>query len=404
MIIVLQPAFDREPLSQSLRPVLANSNIECSLMNTLPCGLIVGFNSQASYQATVNNKEEQKIEEPKTDPESLLFETSPYGNLDAIVEHDGRAVFFYLSSQGREGAKFGTRACWVRNLIAGPLVFNKKEMEKGLPPILPKTYCKHSDGQPLPQTDDLEIVWFEEGNGAALCEQAGQGESKILAVIPPWSGANGFHGYAAECATENPVCWPMPGNPKLNRRIEQARIFWRACSSTKNHPFQSLQANTLQTYENVFGQHSNYYAIDGSAFPPRGLAVYENEDQFVALTVGMSLCPQPTVELAVEDPANFRRVELGLHLSGVVQPEASQQLVQQLSGLAAMPWRNLTWLGPNHTCGFDTLTQVLGDEFKNVRFERMKSLPGGKQVNLESFRGDPVHVLWLEPFAGEPQG
>ena len=103
----------------------------------------------------------------QNDPENLLFETSPYGNLDAIVEHDERAVFFYLSGQGRADDKFGTRACWVRNLVPGPYVINEDEMKQGIPPALPRTHCKYSDGRAAPTTDQLEIVWFEEGNGAA---------------------------------------------------------------------------------------------------------------------------------------------------------------------------------------------------------------------------------------------
>ena len=45
--------------------------------------------------------------------QALLFETSPYGNLDAIAQHDGRVLYLYLSGDDT----FGTRACWVRNLV-----------------------------------------------------------------------------------------------------------------------------------------------------------------------------------------------------------------------------------------------------------------------------------------------
>ena len=83
----------------------------------------------------------------------LLFETSPYGNIDAIVQHDGRAVYFYLN--GVE--PFGTRACWVRNLQAGPLVLNEDEMQQGLPPMLPKTHCRNAAAQPIPVAEYLEI-------------------------------------------------------------------------------------------------------------------------------------------------------------------------------------------------------------------------------------------------------
>jgi len=72
---------------------------------------------------------------------SILFQTSPYGNLDAIVEHDGRAVYFYLSAGQRPDNRFGMRACWVRNLELGPHVINQEDMEAGIAPMLPRYDC-----------------------------------------------------------------------------------------------------------------------------------------------------------------------------------------------------------------------------------------------------------------------
>lgn len=339
------------------------------------------------------------------DPENLLFETSPYGSLDAIVEHDGRAVFFYLSGQGRSDDKFGTRACWVRNLVPGPFVINEDEMKEGVPPALPRTHCKYSDGRPVPKTDELEIVWFEEGNGAALIETPESGIRTTLAVIPPWSGLEGFHGYADECAAENAICWPMPTNPQLFKRINRAREFWDACQSTDEHPFTQLQEEILASYKSVMGCEVNYFAIDGGHFPPRGLATYESGDDFMAATVGMSLCPQPIVEMHVGDPKNFRRVEIAIRLKGSIEMDAKNRILQQISGLAAMPWRNWTWLGPKHTCGFDSLSTVLANDFQNVRIERDGWQPEEKMTfELPSFREDPVNLLWLIPVAGPIAG
>jgi hypothetical protein len=56
-------------------------------------------------------------------------------------------------------------------------------MRDGSPPLLPRRYCKHPEGAALPAAEDLEIVWFEEGNGAALLERG-----EPLTVIPPWAG------------------------------------------------------------------------------------------------------------------------------------------------------------------------------------------------------------------------
>ena len=151
---------------------------------------------------------------PASDPVTMLFQSSPLGNVDAIVQHDRRTVYFYLnenpdSLSGKP--KFGTRACWVQNLTTGPLVFDQAEMRQGLPLLMPRTHSRQRDGLPLPDADRLAVVWFEEGNGAALVLQDDQQQiEKVLAVIPPWSGQEGFHGYSTECAVENEVCWPMP--------------------------------------------------------------------------------------------------------------------------------------------------------------------------------------------------
>jgi hypothetical protein len=334
---------------------------------------------------------------------NLLFETSPYGNLDAIVEHDGRAVYLYLTSQGRADSKFGTRACWVRNLVPGPYVINTDEMDQGIPPVLPRTHCKYSDSRPVPDAERLQIVWFEEGNGAALLENSDSGEDRTLAVIPPWSGLDGFHGYADECAAENPICWPLPNNPNLFLRIERAREFWMACRSADNHPFAELQEHVLTAYRKTLGIEANYYAIDGGNFPPRGLATFESNELFVAATVGMSFCPQPFVEIHVDNPQEFRRIELAIQLNGPLSEAQKMAIVKQLGGLAAMPWQSWRWLGNQHTCSFEALAAVLGEQVRNVRVELAgsPSAATGARIKLPDFREDPVNLLWLVPISGQ---
>ena len=337
------------------------------------------------------------------DPENLLFETSPFGNLDAILEHDQRAVFLYLSSQGREDSRFGTRACWVRNLIPGPYVFNEDEMKQGIPPVLPRTHCKYSDERPIPNPDHLEVVWFEEGNGAALIQPVPDSphEFHTLAVIPPWSGLEGFHGYAEECAAENQICCPMPDNPQLFERIRRAREFWQACSQPDSHPFGDLQERELAIYKAAFGEEVQYFAIDGGNFPPRGMVTFEFEGKFIAITVGLGLCPQPIVELQRDDAHLVRRIELAICLEAPIEELAQNRMLQQFSGLAGMPWRRWAWLGPNHSCAFKSLAIILGDDVRNVRLHRDGTQPFEfPKIDLPDFRGDPVNLLWLVPFAG----
>lgn len=347
------------------------------------------------------------------DPEVLIFETSPFRTLDAIVEHDGLAVYFYLNQPEKDG-KFGTRACWVRNLEMGPMVFNLDEMQQGIPPQLPRTHCVNRDGQPLPQPDNLSIVWFEEGNGAALMETI-EGESQAIAIIPPWSGLDGFHGYALECANENQVCWPMPDNPNLSLRIRRSQEFWTEFSD-QNSPdsFATLQSQLLEYFENRFAIRteqpsddsnieSEYYRIDNNQFPPRGLTKMKCDDETVVVTIGVSLCPQPAVELFSDNPTNLRRFEIGIRIPNCSEEQA-QAAIGQISKLAGYPWRNFTWLGDGHTCefrgvlaGIENALLVNDSQIQSGQIRKDENQPLSPVPELPKFRDDPINLLWLIP-------
>ena len=328
------------------------------------------------------------------DPEVLVFETSPFRTLDAIVEHDGLAVYLYLNQLEKNG-NFGTRACWVRNLEMGPMVFNADEMQQGIPPQLPRTHCVDREPQPLPNPDDLSIVWFEEGNGVALLEKA-NGTVKTIAIIPPWSGLDGFHGYALECATENQVCWPMPDNPKLEKRIRRAQEFWHAVStSDSTDSFGTLQTTLLEQFENRFGSansESEYYTIDGGQFPPRGLTKIKSDNGTTILTIGTSLCPQPAVELFADNPTAHRRIELGIRMPNCSDDQA-QAAIRQISILAGYPWRNFTWLGDGHTCEFKDVFPSIN----NALLVHDSHFDSEQPVALPKYRDDPLNLLWLVP-------
>ena len=320
--------------------------------------------------------------------QTLLFESSPFGTVDAIVQHDGQSVHFYLN--GRE--PFGTRACWVRNLETGPFVLDKAAVEEGRTPMLPRTHCRNPQPQPLPDPENLHVIWMEEGTGAALLENG-----QPIAIIPPWSGIDGFHGYATECAAESPICWPLPAKDKLHQRLARAAEFWLSFENEEDNVFKKLQTELLQTYDEQWGTDptNRYFSIDGGRFPPRGLSVYHQQNAMIATTVGMSLCPQPNVELHCESPSQFRRIELGIQLETERTFDELEPLWQALSGLAAYPWQRLTWLGAGHTVPFAAFSQWLGEPYQYALLlaDQSEATP----VPLPSFRNDPVNLLWIVP-------
>ena len=313
------------------------------------------------------------------DPQVILFERSPYGNIDAIVEHDNQTVYFYLASQNR----FGMRSCWLGNLVEGPLVMSEADLQKGKPPLVPRIHCTHPSGRELLLESELEIVWFEEGNGAAVLERG-----EVLGIIPPWSGSNDFHGYARDSIAETIVAWPIPTETAILRRIDHAREFWQGFQ--QGNPFTELQTTILDSHKTRFGSEVKYWAIDNKQFPPRGMVQLESDGITTLATVGMSLVPQPNVEMYVENPSTSRRVELACRVeSAKLDPERIEQLGRQISSVAKHPWDTFTWYGHMHSCEF----KVAG--FEDTPF----AMFWGEPEPLCTFRNDPVRLLWLVPIS-----
>ncbi|MDA7901525.1 suppressor of fused domain protein [bacterium] len=371
------------------------------------------------------NPEDNRLD----DPVVLLFQSSPYGTLDAIVQHDNKAVYFYLNqpvaTDSTQKPAFGTRACWVRNLDLGPLVVNETQMRQGISPMLPRNLCIHREGQILPKSEDLRIVWFEEGNGAALLESLPGKEPVILAVIPPWSGLEGFHGYAHECAVESPLCWPMPDNPKLRQRIENADQFWLAwkqqsatdrnseiAMETNKTPFAELQPSLLEDFDRHFftepeTTQREYFSVGENRFPPCGIVRYSSASETIIATVGMSVCPQPAVELFSDTPGLYRRIELAIKLTHLQtdNSEANDKKIelatQRLSGLANYPWSQFTWLGPGHTCAFSDVVPGCNSALLVHETQYLPNLRTIETTN--TYRNDPVNRLWMVPITESQQ-
>lgn len=318
------------------------------------------------------------------EPVTLLEESSPLCPITAIVEQDDRVVYLYL--WGPENSAFGTKSCWVRNLRAAPEQTNTQETKKGIPPMLEKAYCQHPNGQLPLNKEDLHLIWLEEGDGVVLMEK-----SEVLAIIPSWSGTGGFWGYARDCAGQSPVCWDLKNDNQVLQRMEDSNQYWEAWDSEPD-PFQVRQPLLLEIYEETFGKHDNYYAIDNNEWPAKGLYVRNGPTKTVCLTIGQSLMPQPIVEMYVEDRGAHNRIELGLMLEDKSEENALNDLASWISGQAAIPWANITFLGEGHTINLS----LKGDH-------RMKAvlltsqLSAFPRVDLGNYRGSEIKLLWMVP-------
>jgi hypothetical protein len=317
------------------------------------------------------------------EPSVVLFETSPDGSLDAILQQDGRTLYLYLNDPRGD---FGTRACWVGNLAPAPLELSTADLRSGVPPLLPRFFANHPAGRPAPRQDDFRVVWFEEGNGIALFER-----DELLAVIPPWSGQDGFHGYARDCLHENEVCWPLPSKPALLERIRRAEGNWRAWKT--GNPLAELQADLLPKYRNRLGTEDRAFRVDQDHWPPLLIFQFGLDVQARLVTAGMSLRPQPNVELAEAAPAALRRIELAVACGAHTAFQTPGPALELLAGQARYPWRRWNWLGHGHLSRLTHPDQTTS----NVLFVADSNSGGA----LTRFRGDPVNLLWLVPLSEE---
>lgn len=240
---------------------------------------------------------------------------------------------------------------------------------------------------------ELRVVWFPEGNGAYLL--AGQ---EVLAVIPPWSGHDGFHGYARDCSSENLVCWPLPPRDALLAALARAESFWQQVSG--GALFRQMQPQIVQTYEQSFGAVEQYYSIDGGRFPPRGAVICRGLAGRVLATVGMSLCPQPNVPTAEQSgPEVTPWIELAMACANDTTPKQLAALVHTLSGVARMPWHQWTWLGQGQ------IIEIATEAGPPQRWRLTASPPAsaGPGPLLPTPHGSRAELLWLVPDACQPE-
>lgn len=312
-----------------------------------------------------------------SEPTILIESISPQGNLQATVEDDGATVYFYLSAAPDLNRPL--QACWVANRTAAPESLDRHAMVSGHAPLNPIPFCVDPQPHPGFQPEDLEIIWMEEGNGAALFER-----ETLLAVIPGWAGDGGFSGYALGADDEGPLAWPLQADNAMHQRIAHSRRFWALWEQSDT--WDTIQHDLQCSIEDQIGPTKRYFAIDGGHWPPCFLVAVETPNSLVLCTGGMSIRPQPDAERYLPDEHGLR-IELALALDPIVHPEP---WMHQLSALAAVPWSRLTWLGDGHTVEGEV---ALG--FAALLLHREP--PAGLQWAPAAYDGEPVVALWCTP-------
>ena len=324
----------------------------------------------------------------KKKPVVLVEGSSPVCDLQAVVEEDGECVYLYLLygyGQEEEENRW-VNSCWVCNLKAAPEEMDLDAMQKGQAPMMPADFCKNANGEPPLKQQELELIWTEEGNGVAL--SAG---GKLAAFVPSWADRN-MPGYSVFAKGTGPFAWTMDeAYQNLMNRVNKSRSFWEAMESDY---FAELQDKGLHVLEDFLQTKDyKYYAIDGGNFPPKALISAEKDGFVYGVTLGVCAIPQPNVEEWHQEEAGaFRRIELGFACQADVSQETVMKMLGHMSSQAELPWRNLTWLGHEHTISCDAFPG-----FPAVTIVNTALIPEVNVPRYEDFMGDRVNLLWLVP-------
>lgn len=312
--------------------------------------------------------------------------------LVAVVQQDQRVVYFYIYPQEAFEDRFPVRACWVRNLVAAPQTTDNTATGQGLAPCLAAEFCRNIAGEAELDPQFISIIWSESDDGAALWYQG-----QLLAIIPGWSlYIDHPICYSASCIKDNPLTLPL-GSASTNTQYalaQRSRQFWRRWQQEEGNPWPLLQTEYIQCYEQHFGPSVKYYVIDQGSWPPMAISQHEKEGIYYFLTLGVSIRPQPWVEILFNDDANkYRRMEMALAVDGqYVNEDNAIHMASALAGFAHVPWSKITWFGEGHTLESSAAPQ--GYE-GYILSSALYSDAGN--LTLPQQQGDPVNIYWASP-------
>ncbi|CND96698.1 suppressor of fused domain protein [Yersinia nurmii] len=312
--------------------------------------------------------------------------------LVAVVQQDQRVVYFYIYPLESVEDRFPVRACWVRNLTAAPQLDDNAAIEQGLAPRLAAAYCRNIAGEEALDAQYIKIIWSESDDGAALWYQG-----QLLAVIPGWSlYIDHSVCYSASCIKENPLTLPL-GSASTNTQYAQAertRQFWRVWQQEDGNPWPGMQVEYIRRYEQHFGPAQKYYAIDQGRWPPMAISQHEKDGVYYFLTLGVSIRPQPWVEILFNDDAGkYRRIELALAVdSQYVNEDNAVRMASALAGFAHVPWGKISWLGEGHSLESEVAPQGYEGYVLSANL-----YPEHASLTLPQLQGDPVNIYWASP-------
>lgn len=250
--------------------------------------------------------------------------------------------------------------CWIRNHInykdedLGEII--RKSTNLGTP-ILPKDYINNPNGSPYLNPDNLQLVWFEEGNGVALIEN-----EKILAIVPPGAIEENLPSYSLECKKESlkindidtciDVCPLEIDNPLINM-VKNAKEFW--VDIYKEEVMDSFFEERIEILKKYFGEkYIISYNEDQNLQQghwPVTLIIFEKDDETYVVTFGLSFLRQPFELSKYNDyksaynKFDIKRIEIGFAIKTKEFNKKKETILNFLINKSKSPWQNffLVW-------------------------------------------------------------
>ena len=323
-----------------------------------------------------------------SEPKILLDSWSPVCDIQAFVEETDQNCYFYLWFYPNSERSY-IRACWICNTAPAEDKIDRKAMEDGRAPSMPAAFVAHDLSGIHLAGDSLEIVWLEEGDGAALLS-----DGKLICLIPGWADSNDFCGYSIYARGMGPFAWELDqALETLGARVDKSRAFWNFFESDY---WGQVQGMHIEALEKFFGPYQKYYSIDGGRFPPKALVTGARDGVCYGITAGVSMVPLPQIEQYYQDETwKYRRIELGFASSGC-GAEEQMRMYSFLSSLSAYPWQEISWLGHGHTVPCRVL-----EGYSAVWLLNSRLIPEISAPVYKNFMGEPVNLLWVVPVREE---
>jgi len=346
----------------------------------------------AIFKKLFNKKNEEVSKEVETEENKILIESwSPVCNIQAFVEKSKTTIYFYLwFNPGAENSTI--KPCWVCNVDSAGENIDYEAMDNGAAPMMPLEFCSHSrEGKDLNE-ESLSIVWFEEGDAAALLQN-----NKLLAVIPGWAD-NGFYGYSRYAVGTGPFAWELTdAEDNLYKRVMKSESYWKYLNVDYFKDVQDIHLSALESY---FGNYEKYYAIDNNQFPSKALITGTKEGVSYAFTAGVSALCQPKIEQFfedVEEAGQHRRIELGFACNDDFKNKKEyMKILSYISGQTNLPWQEITWFGNGHTIPCNVI-----DNFEAVLLLNDNMFPQINSPKYEKIMGERINLLWVIPITNE---